>query len=223
MTYCDILRKSARMSGSCACIGLDPRMATLPPSLVPTGAGTGAATTVRASLVEFFSSLLTAVAQKELVPAAFKPNLGYWHCLDNPRQGEFAGSLALVDVLALVEQLFPGIPIILDSKRGDIASSSANYAEEAFTVWQAHAVTVSPYMGTDSVMPFVEEGTGEKGVYVLNRTSNPGAADLQGLVVEGSTGQEPLYLAVARQMLVLPPARSWHIWQVSMRIRISLS
>ena len=62
---------------------------------------------------------------------------------------------------------FPGIPVILDAKRGDIATSSTNYAREAFEAWHADCVTVSPYMGTDSVMPFA---FADKGVYVLNRT-----------------------------------------------------
>lgn len=117
-----------------------------------------------------------------LVPAAFKPNLGYYQCLDHPRDEDFSGSSALADVLDMLESFFPGIPVILDSKRGDIARSSMNYAKEAFEAWQSDAVTVAPYMGSDSVEPFIsfpEKG----GAYLLNRTSNPGGRDLQNLLV----------------------------------------
>ena len=134
------------------------------------------------------------------VPAAFKPNIGYYSCLDRPRDGDFSGSLALADVMDLLENYFPGVPVILDSKRGDIAKSSLNYANEAFDSWNADAVTVSPYMGTDSVMPFAFE---DKGIYILDRTSNPGGADLQNQNVIDSIDEKeiyPLYLSVAHRI-----------------------
>ena len=81
----------------------------------------------------------------------------------------------------------------MDSKRGDIATSSANYAYEAFGCWKADAVTVSPYMGHDSISPFAV-GYEEKGVYILNRTSNPGGKDLQNKAMEDG---KPLYMTVA--------------------------
>ena len=114
---------------------------------------------------------------------------------DRPRSGDFGGSRALAAVLAMVGEHFPHTPVILDSKRGDIATSSHNYAREAFVSWQADAVTVAPYMGSDSVLPFIDFGT--QGVYILNRTSNPGGKDLQNLLLET---QHPLYLEVARQI-----------------------
>ena len=88
----------------------------------------------------------------------------------------------------------------LDSKRGDIAKSSENYAKEAFDAWQADAVTVSPYMGHDSVLPFAYP---DKGVYVLNRTSNPGAVDFQDQTVLDKVDEKdlyPLYTAVAHHI-----------------------
>ena len=93
--------------------------------------------------------------------------------------------------------LFPDVPIILDAKRGDISTSSFKYAEEVFDSWRADATTVSPYMGYDSVLPFREDFA-EKGVYVLNRTSNKGARDLQNLDL--SSGMT-IYKEVARQIV----------------------
>ncbi len=102
-----------------------------------------------------------------------------------------------------MEEAFTGIPVILDSKRGDIALSSANYASEAFDLYQSDAVTVSPYMGSDSVAPFGERGVAGKGFDLLNRTSNVGAKDLQGLNVVDHVDEKeiyPLYMAVAHRI-----------------------
>ena len=129
--------------------------------------------------------------------SAFKPNIGYYVINDRPRDENFEGSMALADVLDMLSSFFPSVPVILDSKRGDIAKSSLNYAIEAFDSWQADAVTVSPYMGDDSVLPFAFEN---KGVYILNRTSNPGGKTLQNmLAIDRIEGHEhyPFYIAVA--------------------------
>jgi orotidine-5'-phosphate decarboxylase len=132
-----------------------------------------------------------------LIPSAFKPNIGYYQSLDRPRDEDFSGSLALADVMDMVENFFPGIPVILDSKRGDIARSSLNYAMEAFDCWQSDAVTVAPYMGSDSITPFASHVPGEKGIYILNRTSNPGGKDFQNLMVSANGSSSPLYMEVA--------------------------
>ncbi len=187
MSYLDKLRESAASAGNIVCMGLDPVLSVLPESDAP----------VRERLNDYFSQIFRRMRLEGLSPAAFKPNAGYYAALDRPREEDFSGSLALADLLDMLETYFPGIPVILDSKRGDIARSSANYAEEAFTAWGADAVTVSPYMGDDSVSPFAVEN---KGVYVLNRTSNPGAALLQNSVVLDPVDEKvmyPLYHAVA--------------------------
>lgn len=186
MTYADLLRESARKAGNVACMGLDPQLALLPPS----------DKSVRERLSSFFKELFEAMRDEDLVPAAFKPNIGYWAKLDQPRNGDFSGSLALGDVLDMLDAFYPGIPVILDAKRGDIARSSGNYATEAFDCWKADAVTVAPYMGTDSVAPFTTDP--EKGVYVLCRTSNPGGKDLQNLL---DAEEEPFYRAVAEKII----------------------
>ncbi len=183
-TYLDKLHESYRKSGSLVCMGLDPVIEYLP---IQTGS-------VRNDLNEFYHTLLFEMKLQHISPGAFKPNIGYFSALDRPRDDDYSGSQALADLLDLIEELFPGIPVILDAKRGDIARSSLNYAIEAFDAWKSDAVTVSPYMGTDSVTPFMVEG---KGIYILNRTSNPGGRDLQNLQVEG----EDLYRAVAGRIV----------------------
>ncbi len=182
-SYLEMLRTSARRCGNCACMGLDPQ-----PEVLPFQGGS-----IRSDLGKYFERLLGAMVNRSLKPAAFKPNLGYFSCLDRPLQGTFEGSLALADLIAAVRDLFPATPLILDAKRGDIARSSQNYAEEAFIGWQADAVTVSPFMGTDSVQPFEQCADGKRGVYVLNRTSNAGAKDLQGMTVVDTVEEKDLY------------------------------
>ncbi len=186
MGYIDLLRESAEKAGCITCMGLDPQLELMPGS-----------DPARDKINSFYEKLFRRMRLEGVVPAAFKPNIGFYASLDNPRGEDFSGSCALADVMDMLENFFPGIPVILDSKRGDIARSSKNYAVEAFDKWRADAVTVSPYMGTDSVMPFAYE---DKGVYILNRTSNPGAAVLQNMLVVDRVDEKdmyPLYLAVA--------------------------
>ena len=193
MGYKRLLRESAQRAGNCACMGLDPQW-----DVLPYRSGH-----IAEDLRRFFQELFEAMVRYKLSPAAFKPNIGYYAALDDPRKGAFEGSLALAAVLDMLEKLFPGIPVILDSKRGDIARSSENYAHEAFDLWGCDAVTASPYMGADSVSPFDEDQKGDRGIYLLNRTSNPGAKDLQGLTVVDEVDEKefyPLYMAVAHRI-----------------------
>ncbi len=180
MSYIDVLKQSATLSGNITCMGLDPKLEVLPKNM---------------GIVEFFEILFKKMVEEKLIPAAFKPNIGYYSALDNPRNGDFSGSRALSKVLDMLDLYFPSIPVILDSKRGDIARSSLNYEIEAFDCWKCEATTVSPYMGTDSVSPFLVDG---KGIYVLNRTSNPGGKDLQNLICENDL---PLYLNVSQKIV----------------------
>ena len=191
MNYSELLRQSAQLVGNITCMGLDPQLEVLPFS----------SGDLRSDLNSFFQILFRRMVLSGLIPAAFKPNIGYYQALDKPRDEDFSGSLALGDVLDMVENFFPGIPVILDSKRGDIARSSLNYAIEAFDNWRLDAVTVAPYMGSDSVLPFINHAPKEKGVYVLNRTSNPGGKNLQNLQVTNKEKVSPLYLEVARSIV----------------------
>ncbi len=190
MSYIDQLKSSAENAGNIVCMGLDPVLSVLPELSAP----------VRERISGYFSEIFRRMRLEGVVPAAFKPNIGYYASLDSPRDEDFSGSLALADTFDLLETFFPGVPVILDSKRGDIAKSSENYAEEAFGKWRADAVTVSPYMGSDSVLPFAREG---KGVYILNRTSNPGAADIQNMLTLDAVDEKelyPFYISVAHRI-----------------------
>ncbi|MDR1063381.1 MAG: orotidine-5'-phosphate decarboxylase [Azoarcus sp.] len=171
MDFAAALRAAWQKRNSLLCIGLDPDPARFPTPL----AGQPEA------IFAFCRAIVDATA--DLV-CAFKPQIAY-----------FAAQRAEDQLEALIEHihaLHPGVPVILDAKRGDIGSTAAQYAEEAFARYRADAVTVNPYMGRDSVEPyFAWQG---KGVILLCRTSNPGGADLQNLDVGG----EKLYERVAR-------------------------
>ncbi len=162
------LTNRARQSGSLLCVGLDPH-----PDLLDELTAT---TACRLCL-----RLIEACAP---YACAFKPNSAFFEALGP------AGMEALAEVIAAVPD---SIPVILDAKRGDIASTAAAYASAAFDVLEADALTVSPYLGRDSVEPFLSRP--ERGVFVLCKTSNPGADDIQSLV---SLSGEPLYVQVAR-------------------------
>lgn len=179
MNYREKLISSAERTGNSACMGIDPNSGALPEGM---------------SVEAFFLELLEAMDKKGLCPAAFKPNLGYFARLDRPLEGSFEGSKALSSI---IKALPSGIPFILDSKRGDIASSSFNYAVEAYECWKSDSVTVSPYMGSDSINPFVLNFP-EKGIYILLRTSNPGGKDLQNRTMEDG---KPLYMTVAHTIM----------------------
>jgi orotidine-5'-phosphate decarboxylase len=155
------------------CVGFDPDPKRLPPGLQGKPEG----------IFEFCRDIADATA--DLV-CAFKPQFAY-----------FASQRAEAQLEKLIRHLkdkYPHIPVILDSKRGDIGSTADHYALEAFERYGADAITVNPYMGFDTIEPYLKH-TG-KGVIVLCRTSNPGGSDLQFLNV--SPSGEPLYLHVAK-------------------------
>ena len=163
MTFREKLRAAAARNHSLLCVGLDPQ-----PSQIPI-----------ADVTAFHRAIIDATA--DLV-CAYKPNSAFYEALG------LDGWRTLADTVAAVPD---GIPVILDGKRGDIGHSAAAYAVACFDVIGADAVTVSPYMGGDSLRPFFDRA--EKTTFVLCRTSNPGAADLQDRATQG----EPLYLRVA--------------------------
>src|SRR5690606_29308873 len=127
-------------------------------------------------------------------------------CAFKPQIAHFAALGAEGDLERLVAHLracHPGVPVILDAKRGDIGSTAQRYAAEAFDRYAADAVMVNPYLGRDSVQPFLDRA--DRGVVILCRTSNPGAGDLQDLPVRTPGGERPLYQHVAETI-----ARDWN-------------
>jgi orotidine-5'-phosphate decarboxylase len=123
-------------------------------------------------------------------------------CAFKPQIAHFAALRAegtLERLIAHIHDRHPGVPVILDAKRGDIGSTAQHYVTEAFERFRADAVTLNPYMGRDSIQPFLDRA--DKGVILLCRTSNPGGADFQAL----DCGGTPLYLRVAETI-----ARDWN-------------
>jgi orotidine-5'-phosphate decarboxylase len=173
MNFKDALSAAWAKNNSLLCVGLDPDPARFPPYL----AGRSDA------IFQFCAAIADATA--DLV-CAFKPQIAY-----------FAAHRAEDQLEALIAHIpdkHPGVPVILDAKRGDIGSTAEQYAIEAFERYQADAVTVNPYMGRDSVEPWLAYQN--KGVILLCRTSNPGGSDLQFQKV--GAGNTSLYEHVAR-------------------------
>jgi orotidine-5'-phosphate decarboxylase len=173
MGFTDALNAAWRRSGSMLCVGLDPDPARMPLPL------DGAPDAIE----RFCREIIDATAD---VVCAFKPQIAFFASQRAEAQ--------LERICHYIRETYPDVVLILDSKRGDIGSTAEHYAREAFGRYGAHAVTVSPYLGTESVEPFLRHSG--RGVLVLCRTSNPGSADFQSLEIDG----EPLYMHVARRV-----------------------
>jgi orotidine-5'-phosphate decarboxylase len=175
MTFLDKLRGAARQNRSMLCVGLDPEPKRFP------GALKGDATRI----YDFCARIVDATADLVI---SFKPQIAY-----------FAAHRAEDQLERLMEHMrrnAPHVPVILDAKRGDIGSTAEQYAIEAFERYGADAVTLSPFMGFDSVAPYLRyEG---KGAFLLCRTSNPGGDDLQAQRLASVPGEPLLYEHVAR-------------------------
>ena len=161
------------------CVGLDPELDQLP---------TAQGAEVETALVTFNTAIIDATA--DLV-CAYKPQFAHYAAYEAEDQ--------LERTIEYIHRSYPGIPVILDSKRGDVGNTAARYAIEAFERYGADAVTVNPYLGGDSLEPFLQYE--DKGVIILCRTSNPGGRDLQDLDVNG----RKLYQVVADMA-----ARQWN-------------
>ncbi len=165
------LRRRWNDPGSLLCVGLDPDPARFPPAL----AGDPR------PLLSFCRAIVDATAAEV---CAFKPQIAYFASARAEEQ--------LEELVAHIHQHHPGIPVILDAKRGDIGPTAEHYAREAFERYRADAVTLSPFMGLDSIEPYLAYP--DRGAFLLCRTSNPGGSDLQSLDVGG----ERLYERIAR-------------------------
>ena len=171
MKFIDKLSAAWTRNNSLLCVGLDPDLARFPAQLQGQPDG----------IVQFCKAIIDATAD---LACAFKPQIAYFAALGAEAQ--------LEEICAYLRERYPHIPLVLDAKRGDIGATAHQYAREAFDRYGADAVTVSPYMGFDSVEPYLEWA--DRGVIVLCRTSNAGGSDLQFLDVGG----RPLYQHVAQ-------------------------
>ncbi len=156
------------------CVGLDPDPARYPARIAD----------ARDATERFCREIVDATAD---IACAFKPQIAYFASIGQEH--------ALENICRYIRETYPDVTLILDSKRADIGSTAEHYAREAFDRYSAHAVTVNPYMGTDSVQPFFDH-PGDGGIIVLCRTSNPGGDDFQSLVADGA----PIYTHVARRV-----------------------
>lgn len=174
-TFIDMLRSAATQNNSMLCVGLDPEPARLPDALRGDPR----------KMYDFCAAIVDATA--DLV-CAFKPQIAY-----------FAAHGAEGQLERLMQHLrthAPQVPVILDAKRGDIGSTAGQYAREAFERYGADAVTLSPFMGFDSIEPYLQYPG--KGAFLLCRTSNPGGDDLQSQRLASVEGAPLLYEHIAR-------------------------
>jgi len=178
MNFIHTLHHRWHAAHTLVCVGLDPE-----PEKFPAHVRTGPDPVFR-----FCREIIDATAQ---YACAFKPQIAHFAA---PGAED-----ALARLIAHIHTNHPGIPVILDGKRGDVGSTATHYAKEAFVRYRADAVTVNPYLGGDALQPFLDHK--DKGVVILCRTSNPGAGDLQDLPVDG----RPLYQHVAELA-----ARHWN-------------
>ena len=169
--FIDRLDEITNRNQSLLCVGLDPWLPSMPIK----------------DIAEFNKEIIQAT--KDLV-CAYKPQFAFYEA-----EG-IDGLKALEETLKAIPN---NVPIILDVKRGDLGNTSNAYAKAAFEIWGADAVTVSPFMGLDSIQPFIDYL--DKGIFILTRTSNPGGSDFQELLIQTSDSEyRPLYLHIASKV-----------------------
>lgn len=170
--FIELVRQAWARRNSLLCVGLDPDTNRLPPQYQAEG---------NAGVLHFCQDVVDATA--DLV-CAFKPQVAYFAALGLEDE--------LAELIRYVHDRYPEVPVILDAKRGDIGDTARLYAREAFERFDADAVTVNPYLGSESLRPYLDYG--DRGVIVLCRTSNPDSAWLQTY----PDPEAPVFLRVAR-------------------------
>jgi orotidine-5'-phosphate decarboxylase len=178
LNYLDLLKSSYDKYKSILCLGLDPVIEDIPLS--------GDVSTV---ITAFYEEILNKILQQKEYPSAIKPNYAFY------AQYGMQGIEALVNTIELFKS--EGFPVILDVKRGDIDNTASAYAREAFVFFKADAVTLSPYLGQDSVRPFADNYP-DKGFYILTKTSNKSSHEFQDVMVGHN---EPLFVRVSKKIV----------------------
>jgi orotidine-5'-phosphate decarboxylase len=175
MSFMTALRQRWQTANTLVCVGLDPEPSKFPACFANDPD----------AVFAFCRDIADATAP---YACAFKPQIAHFAAL--------GAEAALERLIAHIKSTHPDVPVILDSKRGDIGSTAQHYATEAFDRYGANAVTVNPYLGRDALQPFLDRA--DRGVIILCRTSNPGAGELQDLLVAG----RPLYQHVAEKAAI---------------------
>ena len=164
------------------CIGLDPDITKIPIEYLP-----GKSFNLKKNIEYFFKEMIYSTSEE---CCAYKPQAAMFSALGCED--------LLVDLISWVRKIFPSHLVIFDGKRGDIGNTTKHYAIESFKRYEADATTVSPYMGLESIMPFLENQN--NGIYVLCKTSNTGSDVIQNLLVSKNSKQKailPLYEYIA--------------------------
>lgn len=175
MTFTHMLERAEVQNHSLLCVGLDPDPARFPEQLKNDPS----------RIYDFCAAIVDATAD---VAMAFKPQIAYF--------AAHRAEAQLERLMAHMKSTAPHVPVILDAKRGDIGSTAEQYAIEAFERYGADAVTLSPFMGFDSVQPYLKHHG--KGAFLLCRTSNPGGDDLQNQRLASVAGEPRVYEHIAR-------------------------
>ena len=175
MTFLDMLQGAERQHASLLCVGLDPEPAKFPRHWQGDAS----------KIFDFCAAIVDATADLAM---AFKPQIAYFAAHRAEDQ--------LERLVAHMRRVAPKVPVILDAKRGDIGATAEQYAIEAFERFGADAVTLSPYMGFDSVQPYLKRHG--KGAFLLCRTSNPGGDDFQNQRLATVDGQPRLFEHIAQ-------------------------
>ncbi|HET7570071.1 MAG TPA: orotidine-5'-phosphate decarboxylase [Gammaproteobacteria bacterium] len=172
MTFIEQLEQAWARKNSLVCVGLDPALERIPAQIRHQPQ----------PIFAFNKAIIDATAE---YACAFKPQIAYYAAA--------SAEAELEQTIAYIHERYPDTPVILDAKRGDIGATATMYAREAFDRYGADAVTVNPYMGGDTLQPFLQHA--DKGVIILCRTSNPGAVDIQNIESDG----KKLYRRVAEK------------------------
>jgi orotidine-5'-phosphate decarboxylase len=185
----DKLEKRWVNSDTLLCVGLDSNYDLIPKIVKET-----ARNNLEDCVFDFNCQIVNATA--DLV-CAFKPNIAFYENLG------LDGMRALIRTNEYIHNNYPDIPIILDAKRGDIDNTNKGYIHAVFDVFKADAVTVHPYLGREAIRLFLDQK--RMGIFILCRTSNPGAGELQDLLVKDGDKEVRLY-----QLLALNVAKYWN-------------
>ena len=170
MSFMSQVKKRWTENNTLVCVGLDGDITKIPAKYRES----------KTPLFDFNRDIIDATAE---YVCCYKPQIAYYNGVGLEKDLELT--------ISYIHENHPGIPVILDAKRGDIGSTAEMYVKEAFTRYKADSVTVNPYMGGDTLKPFLDQK--DKATIILCRTSNPGAIDLQDLQIDG----KPLYMHVA--------------------------